>query len=251
MMRNIKFKSHDSRQAQFAAAVRKNVDNYFKEKAISPKGNWKMTLKSAAMLSLYFVPFVLVLFVPMSGWLALPLAFIMGMGKAGIGMSVMHDAAHGSYSRKRWVNELMSANIYLLGSNVFTWKMQHNVLHHTYTNIDGLDGDIAPRGPIRLCEHSPVLKIHKYQYVYAFFLYGLMTLSKMVKDFTQLRFFINVEITNLSVFEYPLAPDALPMAMVTFDQNYKSSNNSSNMKKRQYWQRDGAQWKIIYEGDAS
>ena len=63
--------------------------------------------------------------------------------------------------------------------------------------------------------------------------------------------FINVEITNLSVFEYPLAPDALPMAMVTFDQNYKSSNNSSKMKKRQYWQRDGEQWKIIYEGNAS
>ena len=63
--------------------------------------------------------------------------------------------------------------------------------------------------------------------------------------------FVNVEISNLSVFEYPLSPDALPMAMVTFEQNYKSSNNSSKMKKRQYWQRDGEHWKIIYEGTAS
>ncbi len=63
--------------------------------------------------------------------------------------------------------------------------------------------------------------------------------------------FVNVEISNLSVFEYPLAPNALPMAMVTFDQNYKSSNNSSKMKKRQYWQREGDQWKIIYEAAAS
>ena len=63
--------------------------------------------------------------------------------------------------------------------------------------------------------------------------------------------FVSVEISNLSVFEYPLTPDALPMAMVTFDQNYKSSNNTSKMKKRQYWQRDGEQWKIIYEGAAS
>ena len=63
--------------------------------------------------------------------------------------------------------------------------------------------------------------------------------------------FVNVEISNLSVFEYPLAPNALPMAMVTFDQNYKSSNNNSKMKKRQYWQRDGDQWKIIYEAAAS
>ena len=63
--------------------------------------------------------------------------------------------------------------------------------------------------------------------------------------------FVKVEISNLSVFEYPLAADALPMVMVTFDQTYKSSNNSSKMKKRQYWQRDGEQWKIIYEGLAS
>ena len=63
--------------------------------------------------------------------------------------------------------------------------------------------------------------------------------------------FVKVEITNLSVFEYPLAADAMPMIMVTFDQNYKSSNNSNTMKKRQYWQRDGEQWKIIYEGTAS
>ena len=63
--------------------------------------------------------------------------------------------------------------------------------------------------------------------------------------------FVSVEISNLSVFEYPLGAEAMPMAMVTFDQNYKSSNNSSKMKKRQYWQRDGTQWKIIYEGTAS
>ena len=63
--------------------------------------------------------------------------------------------------------------------------------------------------------------------------------------------FVKIEISNLSVFEYPLAPDSLPMVMVTFDQDYKSSNNSNKMKKRQYWQRDGEQWKIIYEGVAS
>ncbi|MBI5916018.1 MAG: acyl-CoA desaturase [Bacteroidetes bacterium] len=195
-MRNIKFKSHDEMQARFAAAVRKNVDNYFKEKAISPKGNWEIKLKSAAMLAIYLVPFALLLFAPMHGWLALLLAVVMGLGKAGIGMGVMHDAAHGSYSRKRWVNELMSANMYLLGSNVFNWKVQHNVLHHTYTNIDGLDGDIASHGPIRLSEHSPVWKIHRYQHLYAFFLYGLMTLSKMVKDFRQLHVYNKAGITR-------------------------------------------------------
>ena len=65
------------------------------------------------------------------------------------------------------------------------------------------------------------------------------------------KVYVNVDISNLSVFEYPLAPDAAPMVMVTFDQDYRSSNNSRKMTKRQYWQRDGEQWKIIYEGAAS
>ena len=63
--------------------------------------------------------------------------------------------------------------------------------------------------------------------------------------------YVKVEINNLSVFEYPISPASPPMLMVTFDQEYKSSNNSAKMKKRQYWQRENGQWKILYEAAAS
>ena len=59
--------------------------------------------------------------------------------------------------------------------------------------------------------------------------------------------FVKVEVSNLSVYEYALTPTTPPMMIVTFDQNYKSSNNNGLMKKRQYWQREGTSWKIIYE----
>lgn len=62
--------------------------------------------------------------------------------------------------------------------------------------------------------------------------------------------FVNVAIANLSVYEYSAAPNVPPMVMVTFDQDYKSSNNTSKMRKRQYWQREGSTWKIIYESAA-
>lgn len=185
-MRNIKFKSPDERQSQFAAELRKNVDQYFRDTATSPKGDWTLRIKALAMLAMYFAPFVLLLTVPMSAWLALPLVVLMGVGTAGIGMGVMHDAIHGSYSRQQWENKLMGSSMYLLGSHVFVWFVQHNVMHHTYTNIDGMDGDIGPRGPLRLSEHAPLKKIHRYQHLYAFLLYGLMSLSKLVRDFWQL-----------------------------------------------------------------
>lgn len=62
--------------------------------------------------------------------------------------------------------------------------------------------------------------------------------------------FIKIVISNLSVLEYPLPSTAPPLMMVTFDQNYQSNNVSSQMKKRQYWQLENGQWKIIYEGGA-
>ncbi len=62
--------------------------------------------------------------------------------------------------------------------------------------------------------------------------------------------FIKVDVQNLSVFEYRTAASQPPMMMVTFDQIYKSSNNNTKMKKRQYWQREDGHWKIIYEGAA-
>lgn len=185
-MKTLKFVSADSREKEFAQAVRKNVNDYFRINGISTKGNLRLAIQTVVMLALYIIPFVLVLTVPMNAWIALLMAAIIGAGMAGIGMCVMHDAVHGSYSQKDWVNKLLGGTMYLLGSNVFNWKIQHNYLHHAYTNIEGYDQDIATRGPIRLSQYGPLNKIHKYQYIHAFFFYGLMTLSKLIKDFTQL-----------------------------------------------------------------
>lgn len=184
-MKIIKFISND-KQKQFAFNVRKNVNRYFEENNISTKGNINMVIKTIVMLSLYIIPFIILLTVPMPAWAGLLMAILMGMGVAGVGMGVMHDAVHGSYSHRQWVNKLMGGTLYLLGSNVFNWKIQHNILHHTNTNIEGMDEDIDSRGPIRLSQHVPLKWIHRYQFVYAFFLYGLMTFSKLTKDFTQL-----------------------------------------------------------------
>ncbi|MDR2364574.1 MAG: L,D-transpeptidase family protein [Zoogloeaceae bacterium] len=58
---------------------------------------------------------------------------------------------------------------------------------------------------------------------------------------------ITVKLENLSIFR---SPGAENLALVTFDQAYASNNLTHSMKKRQYWQRENGQWKIVYEGDA-
>lgn len=195
-MKKVKFISSSIQEQDFAAAVRKNVNEYFSKKGISTKGNMLMVLQTIAMLSVYIIPFVLIITAPMSAWIAMIMTVLIGIGMAGVGMSIMHDAVHGSYSKRAWVNKIFGGTMYLLGSSVITWKIQHNYLHHAYTNIEGSDQDIASKGPIRLSEHAPLRKIHRYQYLHAFFFYGLMTISKLIKDFAQLNSYKKSEATR-------------------------------------------------------
>ena len=185
-MKKTRFIAPDKQQQQFVVALRANVNDYFKSNGISQKANAAVVWQTINMLALYIVPFVLLLTVQMPNWLAATMPIVAGIGLAGIGMCVMHGGAHEALSSKKWVNRIFGATMNLLGNSTFTWKVQHNMLHHTYTNIDGLDKDIETKGPLRLCEHTPLRKIHRYQHVHALFIYSLLTLSMLLKDFTQL-----------------------------------------------------------------
>lgn len=195
-MITVRFDNKNKLEREFVSTLRQKVNAYFKENNISTKANTKMVIKSIILIATYLVPFVLVLTIPMNNWMALACVTVMGIGIAGVGMGVMHDACHGAYSRHHWVNNLLSGTLYLLGSNVLNWKIQHNVLHHTYTNISGYDEDIDNKGPIRLAEQMPLKKIHRFQFIYAFFFYGLMTIVMLTNDFIRLKRYANMGLVH-------------------------------------------------------
>jgi linoleoyl-CoA desaturase len=172
----------------FSAALNKRVNEYFKTKGISRHGNSEMVLKTIIMFLMYFGPYALIVAgIITSPWLLVAMVILMSIGLSGIGLSVMHDANHGAYSNKAWVNNMLGYSLNLVGANSFNWKMQHNVMHHTYTNVHEEDEDIVSRGVLRLSPHTEWKFMYKFQHIYAWFLYGLMTISWMVvKDFVRL-----------------------------------------------------------------
>jgi len=181
----IKFKN--TVQNNFYPVLKQRIDKYFEDNKIEKRADYRMVVKTIAMLTMYFVPYLLILNNQNSLWLNIAYAFVMGVGLAGIGLSVMHDANHHSYSKSSAVNNLLGFTLNLIGGNAYTWKVQHNVLHHTYTNIHGQDEDLDAGIVVRFTEDAPYRKMHKYQHYYAFFLYGLITLSWLViKDFRKL-----------------------------------------------------------------
>ena len=176
-----------SSNVEFYKTLQKRVRSYFKENNISRHGNAAMLIKSIFMVSLYLVPFILMLTVLESPWLIMLMWFIMGFGISGIGLSIMHDANHGAYSKNKHINNFFGSFLNMAGGSPYMWRIQHNVLHHTYTNVTGMDEDIAPGKSMRFSPYEKRRKIHKYQHLYAWFLYGLMTLMWVtVKDFKQL-----------------------------------------------------------------
>ena len=178
-MEKVKFIRENTKEREFAHEVRKRVRAYFKDNNKSIYGNFNMYLKTVVILAVYIVPFIFLLTTPMSVWAALGLAVIIGIGEAGVGMSIMHDGVHHAYSSKKWVNDLASSTMFLMGSNIFNWKIQHNIKHHTFTNIYKYDPDISNLEVIRLCQYGPLKKYHRFQQFYAFPLYGLMTFSRL------------------------------------------------------------------------
>ncbi len=172
----------------FMRELRKKVDEYFEQTHRSKNANASMIIKTVFMLALYLGPYVLMITGVVS---STPLIFVcwvlMGFGLAGMGMNVMHDANHGSYSKNQRVNRILGSTLYLLGGLPANWRIQHNAIHHAYTNINGFDDDINPTPILRFSPHKKLRKHHKYQFLYGWFLYGLMTVLWITsKDFMQL-----------------------------------------------------------------
>lgn len=174
--------------ADFFSTLNQRVNEYFKSNKISRYANTEMKVKTITMYCIYLIPYFLMITGVVSNiWAMFGLCVIMGFGIAGIGLSIMHDANHGGYSKKGWVNDLLGFSLNIVGGNAFNWKVQHNVLHHTYTNIHDVDEDISPRGILRMTPYGEWKFFHRFQHMYAWFFYGLLTLVWVFfKDFGRL-----------------------------------------------------------------
>ncbi|HEU4697584.1 MAG TPA: acyl-CoA desaturase [Gemmatimonadales bacterium] len=169
---------------RFIEDLRARVADYFESRRLSPKANAAMIAKTITLLGLTFGAYGLILTNRLGPWPMLGLAIVVGVGVAGLGFSVAHDALHGAYSHDARVNAALGFVFNLIGANGYIWKITHNVIHHTYTNIPGIDGDLEVSPLVRLSPHAAWKPIHRWQHLYAIPLYGLSTLFWVfIKDY--------------------------------------------------------------------
>ena len=179
---SVKFSNTDA--APFIREMKARVNAYFKEEGISKHADARMVWKTVAMLAITFVPYGLILSGWFGPWAMLGLCVVMGIGTAGCGFSIAHDALHGAYTRSKFANRFLDLSFDLLGGSGYLWKITHNVIHHTYTNIQGIDEDLEVSPYIRLSPNSEYRPIHRLQHFFAFAAYSVSTLNwVLVKDY--------------------------------------------------------------------
>ncbi len=177
---------NQKQQPEFFQLITKRVNDYFQENGKSRYATVGMKLKSAIILLLYFIPLCYLIFGDVQNLtMQYSLWAMAGLGMVGIGLTIMHDANHGAYSSKKWVNNMMGGTLNLVGAYNINWKIQHNIFHHTYTNIVGQDEDIR-KTIIRFTPKHPYKAMHRFQWLYTSLLYMIFPFVWILsKDFEQ------------------------------------------------------------------
>lgn len=158
----------------FHSELKRRINHYFTETGKPATGNITLYSKAVILFSAYIGLYIhLVFFTPGTLW-ALLECVVLALVTAGIGFNIMHDGSHGSFSKNKTVNNLAAISLNILGGSHFMWNMKHNVIHHAYTNIDGVDDDIDIKPWMRMSTTQPKYLMHRYQHIYFWFLYAML-----------------------------------------------------------------------------
>lgn len=161
----------------FHTVLKNKVSEYFQETGKSSTGNFSLFLKASILLLGLIATYIhLIFFTPNLVILSIVECALLGGFVASIGFNIMHDGAHGSFSRHTAVNKMAAVTLNILGGNDFMWNVKHNVIHHAYTNIDGVDDDLDARPLLRMASTQKAYKLHRFQHLYFWFVYSLLYL---------------------------------------------------------------------------
>ena len=182
-MPKVTFNNH---RKEFFNDINSRVERYFTERNLKKTGNGRLYLKSGILIAAGLTTYIILLTIHMNPYMAGFLCLLFGFIQATIGFNVMHDANHGSFSEKKWVNHVFGLTANMMGVNAWMWKQKHNIIHHTYTNINGVDDDIGKMPLLRMSPTQKRLRLHRYQYIYCIPLYASTSLAwTFITDFTK------------------------------------------------------------------
>lgn len=140
--------------------------------------------KSLGLLILYFTFYSCILLFGSNTSLLFLFYILCGFTMIVLFINGFHDAVHGALFKKPRHNDMFTYILEVFGSNRWLWSRRHISLHHAYPNVPEWDIDIKQSDLVRIFPTSPLLKLHKYQHIYMWFIYPFYTINWLfIRDF--------------------------------------------------------------------
>jgi linoleoyl-CoA desaturase len=163
--------------SSFPKVLRSRLDRFFADQNISPKADRTMRVKIAAGLAVLVGSWIALYALRPGSWKFVGLYLLGGLAQTFLLLNIAHDSNHNAISSRSLVNKTLNYVFDLCGISSYMWRILHHRGHHSCINLHGEDDALSGRGIFRFTPYESRLPWHRFQHIYALFVYALFSLD--------------------------------------------------------------------------
>ena len=173
----------------FPKVLRRRLDKFFTDHNISPKANQSMWVKIAVGLAALLGSWIAIYVLKPDSWKFLALYVLGGFAQTFLLLNIAHDSNHNAISSRSLVNKTLNYVFDLCGISSYMWRFLHHRGHHSCINVHEEDDAISGRGIFRFTPYETRAPLHRFQHIYALFVYAMFSLDYVLfRDFASFFF---------------------------------------------------------------
>ena len=163
--------------SSFPKVLRRRLDRFFADPNLSPKADRTMWVKIAVGLTVLVGAWVALYAFRPGSWKFLALYLLGGLAQTFLLLNIAHDSNHNAISSRPAVNKTLNYVFDLCGISSYMWRILHHRGHHSCINLHEEDDALSGRGIFRFTPHDARAPLHRFQHLYALFVYALFSLD--------------------------------------------------------------------------
>jgi linoleoyl-CoA desaturase len=163
--------------SSFPKVLRRRLDRFFADPNLSPKADRTMWVKIAVGLTVLVGAWIALYAFRPGSWKFLALYLLGGLAQTFLLLNIAHDSNHNAISSRPAVNKTLNYVFDLCGISSYMWRILHHRGHHSCINLHEEDDALSGRGIFRFTPHDARAPLHRFQHLYALFVYALFSLD--------------------------------------------------------------------------